>query len=111
MAAYELIVKPSIEKDLRSLPKLMLKRLLERMDQLKDAPFACRGRSKGRSSVGLQHRYSPEEHRRGSGPVRTTPVRRPLGRTDQGMKLAKPDELPSFAAYARRWENRRRSPR
>jgi mRNA-degrading endonuclease RelE of RelBE toxin-antitoxin system len=40
MAAYELIVKPSVEKDLRSLPKSMLKRLLERMDQLKEAPFA-----------------------------------------------------------------------
>jgi mRNA interferase RelE/StbE len=39
MAAYELIVKPSVEKDLRSLPKAMLKRLLERMDELKEAPF------------------------------------------------------------------------
>ncbi|MGB7621817.1 MAG: type II toxin-antitoxin system RelE/ParE family toxin [Terriglobia bacterium] len=40
MAAYELIVKPSVEKDLRGLPKPMVKRLLERMDQLKEAPFA-----------------------------------------------------------------------
>ena len=40
MAAYELIVKPSVEKDLRGLPKSMLKRLLEWMDQLREAPFA-----------------------------------------------------------------------
>jgi mRNA-degrading endonuclease RelE of RelBE toxin-antitoxin system len=40
MAAYELIVKPSVEKDLRSLPKSILKRLLERMEQLKETPFA-----------------------------------------------------------------------
>lgn len=39
MAAYELIVKPSVEKDLRTLPKPMVKRLLERIDNLKDAPF------------------------------------------------------------------------
>lgn len=40
MAAYELIVKPSVEKDLRGLPTPMMKRLLERMDQLKEAPIA-----------------------------------------------------------------------
>jgi mRNA-degrading endonuclease RelE of RelBE toxin-antitoxin system len=40
MAAYELIVKPSVEKDLRAMSKPMVKRLLERMDQLKEVPFA-----------------------------------------------------------------------
>ncbi|HEX9138092.1 MAG TPA: type II toxin-antitoxin system RelE/ParE family toxin [Nitrospirota bacterium] len=39
MASYELIVKPSVEKDLRSLPKPVVKRLLERMDHLKETPF------------------------------------------------------------------------
>jgi mRNA interferase RelE/StbE len=39
MAAYELIVKPSVEKDLRPLPKPMVQRVLERIDMLKDAPF------------------------------------------------------------------------
>jgi len=39
MASYELIVKPSVEKDLHTLPKPVVKRVLERIDHLKDTPF------------------------------------------------------------------------
>jgi mRNA interferase RelE/StbE len=39
MASYRLVVKPSVEKDLRSLPKPMIARALEQIEQLKDDPF------------------------------------------------------------------------
>lgn len=40
MTAYDVIVKPSVEKDLRALPKQAVKRLLGRTDQLKEAPIS-----------------------------------------------------------------------
>ena len=39
MASYKLVVKPSVEKDLRSLPKAMIARTLEQIEQLKENPF------------------------------------------------------------------------
>jgi mRNA interferase RelE/StbE len=39
MASYKLVVKPSVEKDLRSLPKPMVARTLEQIEQLKENPF------------------------------------------------------------------------
>ena len=39
MASHKLIVKPSVEKDLRSLPKPMVTRALAQMEKLKDNPF------------------------------------------------------------------------
>ncbi len=39
MASYELVVKPSVEKDLRSLPKPIVARALEHIEQLKENPF------------------------------------------------------------------------
>mgnify|MGYP001033707028 CR=1 FL=1 len=39
MASYKVIVKPSVEKDLRSLPSSALRRVFERLDALQDNPF------------------------------------------------------------------------
>ncbi len=39
MASYKLVVKPSVEKDLRSLPKPLVARALEQIEQLKGNPF------------------------------------------------------------------------
>lgn len=40
MARYELRVKPSVAKDLRSVPKADVKRILARMEALRDDPRA-----------------------------------------------------------------------
>ncbi len=39
MASYNLRFKPSVEKDFRSIPKSLLGRLLQRIQQLKAKPF------------------------------------------------------------------------
>jgi mRNA interferase RelE/StbE len=39
MAAYKVIFKPSVEKDLRSLPKSVIARVLEHIEDLKDNPI------------------------------------------------------------------------
>ncbi|TAJ24801.1 MAG: type II toxin-antitoxin system RelE/ParE family toxin [Nitrospirae bacterium] len=39
MASYSLSFKPSVEKDLASLPKDLLARILTRIEQLKTNPF------------------------------------------------------------------------
>ncbi len=39
MASHKLIVKPSVEKDLRSLPKPTITRVLAQIEKLKDNPF------------------------------------------------------------------------
>lgn len=39
MAAYKVTPKPSIEKDLRSLSKPLVERILKRIESLKDDPF------------------------------------------------------------------------
>ena len=39
MGSYKLVVKPSVEKDLRPLPKPVKLRVLAQMDQLKANPF------------------------------------------------------------------------
>lgn len=39
MASYKVIFKPSVEKDLRSLPQSVVKRIFKRIDALKDNPF------------------------------------------------------------------------
>jgi len=38
MALYDVTSKPSVEKDLRALPKSVIARVLERMDALKNNP-------------------------------------------------------------------------
>ena len=40
MARYELRVKPSVAKDLRGLPKTDVKRIVKRMEALRDDPRA-----------------------------------------------------------------------
>jgi mRNA interferase RelE/StbE len=40
MAAYELQVKPSVAKDLRGLPKTDIRRILARIEALRDDPRA-----------------------------------------------------------------------
>ena len=40
MASYELRVKPSVMKDLRAIPKADVKRILARMEALRDDPRA-----------------------------------------------------------------------
>ena len=40
MARYELRVKPSVAKDLRGLPRADVKRILKRMEALRDDPRA-----------------------------------------------------------------------
>lgn len=39
MAYYKIIFKPSVEKDLRALPRLAIVRILSHIDALKDDPF------------------------------------------------------------------------
>jgi mRNA interferase RelE/StbE len=39
MVSYKLVIKPSVEKDLRPLPKLAKMRLLAQMDELTTNPF------------------------------------------------------------------------
>ena len=39
MASYKIIFKPSVEKDLRSLPPLMVPRVFKRIESLKNNPF------------------------------------------------------------------------
>jgi len=38
MASYKVILKPSVEKDLRSLPPAILKRVFKRIEALEDDP-------------------------------------------------------------------------
>ncbi len=38
MASYKVILKPSVEKDLRSLPPVVLKRVFKRIQTLEDDP-------------------------------------------------------------------------
>ena len=38
MASYELVVRPSVHKDVRDIPPKDLKRILERMEALRDEP-------------------------------------------------------------------------
>ena len=42
MASYKVVPKPSVEKDLRSLPKSTIVRVINQMDQLADEPFPRR---------------------------------------------------------------------
>ncbi len=39
MGSYRLVVKPAVEKDLRSLTKPMVARMLEQIERLKEDPF------------------------------------------------------------------------
>ena len=39
MAEYRVVFKPSVEKDLRALPKAMVARVLEHIESLADNPF------------------------------------------------------------------------
>ncbi|MBI1802239.1 MAG: type II toxin-antitoxin system RelE/ParE family toxin [Chloroflexi bacterium] len=39
MASYSVILKPSVEKDLRALPKLNLARVIRRIEQLRTEPI------------------------------------------------------------------------
>ena len=39
MASYKVIFKPSVEKDLRSLPQSVVTRIFKHIEALKDAPF------------------------------------------------------------------------
>lgn len=38
MASYSVVLKPSVEKDLRYLPKSVVARVMARLDKLKDEP-------------------------------------------------------------------------
>lgn len=38
MAAYELLAKPSVAKDLRGIPKTDIRRILARIEALRDDP-------------------------------------------------------------------------
>jgi len=42
MASYNVIFKPSVEKDLRSLPQSMMARVFERVEALRDDPLPRR---------------------------------------------------------------------
>lgn len=42
MASYNIIFKPSVEKDLRSLPRAMVARIFERVEALRDDPLPRR---------------------------------------------------------------------
>ena len=44
MASYSLASRPSVEKDLASLPKHVISRILDRFEHLKDDPFPARSR-------------------------------------------------------------------
>ena len=39
MASYKVVFKPSVEKDLRSLPKSVTARVFKQVEALKDEPF------------------------------------------------------------------------
>lgn len=39
MASYKVILKPSVEKDFRSLPREVVKRVFRRIEMLKDDPL------------------------------------------------------------------------
>jgi mRNA interferase RelE/StbE len=39
MASYNIVFKPSVEKDLRSLPSSLIERLVKHLETLKDNPF------------------------------------------------------------------------
>ena len=39
MASYKVVFKPSVEKDLRPLPRLAVARVMSRIEALKDDPF------------------------------------------------------------------------
>ena len=39
MASYDIIFKPSVEKDLRTLPRPVVARVMQRIETLKDDPF------------------------------------------------------------------------
>jgi mRNA-degrading endonuclease RelE of RelBE toxin-antitoxin system len=39
MASFNIRFKPSVEKDFRRLPKKLVPRVLERIENLKDEPF------------------------------------------------------------------------
>ena len=39
MATYKVVLKPSVEKDLRPLPKSMVARIMKRIGTLSDDPF------------------------------------------------------------------------
>jgi len=39
MGSYRIILKPSVEKDLRSLPQSLVLRIFTRIDRLQDDPF------------------------------------------------------------------------
>ena len=39
MATYKVILKPSVEKDLRSLPKSTMAQIMKRIAALSDSPF------------------------------------------------------------------------
>jgi mRNA interferase RelE/StbE len=52
MARYELIVKPSVTKDLRGLPRADVRRILARMEALRDDP-----RPQGAEKLSAQERY------------------------------------------------------
>lgn len=40
MASYSVVLKPSVERDLRALPKQVLARVLQRMEVLKEQPLS-----------------------------------------------------------------------
>jgi mRNA interferase RelE/StbE len=39
MASYKIVLKPSVEKDLRSLPRPIIARVFKQIEALKDEPF------------------------------------------------------------------------
>jgi mRNA interferase RelE/StbE len=39
MASYKIVFKPSVEKDLRSLPRSIVARVFKQIETLKDEPF------------------------------------------------------------------------
>jgi mRNA interferase RelE/StbE len=39
MASYKVVLKPSVEKDLRSLPRSIVARVFRQIETLKDEPF------------------------------------------------------------------------
>jgi mRNA interferase RelE/StbE len=39
MASYKAVLKPSVEKDLRPIPKVTIVRIFQHIEQLRDAPF------------------------------------------------------------------------
>jgi mRNA interferase RelE/StbE len=42
MPSYKVLLKPSVEKDLRVLPKALLARVLSQIESLKDDPYSRR---------------------------------------------------------------------